>query len=64
VRRHAPAGTGDAQALRFDWLDDSRPGVADAARVLRRAAGALDDGKRVRLIAVRRAIVTLEESLR
>ena len=64
VHRHAPEGIGEAAALRFDWLTDSRPGAAEALGVLRRAAAAIDDGKRVRLVAVRRAIVTLEDLLR
>ena len=64
VHRHAPEGIGEAAALRFDWLTESRPGAAEALGVLRRAAAAIDDGKRVRLVAVRRAIVTLEDLLR
>ncbi len=64
VRRHKPAGMGDAEALRFEWLAASRPEAAAAAGVLGRAAVAIDAAKRVRLVPVRRAIVTLEDLLR
>lgn len=63
ARRRAIAAAG-AASLADATPQDARPGAIAAAHALREAQGALDRGARVNLVALRRAIVTLEGLLR
>ena len=64
VRRHAPRHLGDADRDEFRWAGTAGPEAARAAGVLRAAREALQAGRKVRIVPVRRAIVILEELLK